>query len=52
VSFVTELEAFFASIRDDREPPVGGRDGLMSVLVALAAAQSMAENRPVKVESS
>jgi len=52
VSFVTELEAFFASIRDDREPPVGGRDGLMSVLVALAAAQSMAENRPVKVEIS
>jgi myo-inositol 2-dehydrogenase/D-chiro-inositol 1-dehydrogenase len=52
VSFVAELEAFFASIRDDHEPPVGGRDGLMSVLVALAAAQSMAENRPVKVESS
>jgi myo-inositol 2-dehydrogenase/D-chiro-inositol 1-dehydrogenase len=52
VSFVAELEAFFASIRDDREPPVGGRDGLMSVLVALAAAQSMAENRPVKVEIS
>ncbi len=52
VSFVAELEAFFASIRDDREPPVGGRDGLMSVLVALAAAQSMAENRPVKVETS
>lgn len=51
-SFVAELEAFFACIRDDREPPVGGRDGLMSVLVALAAAQSMAENRPVKVESA
>ena len=52
VSFVAEVEAFFASIREDREPPVGGRDGLMSVLVALAAAQSMAENRPVKVETS
>jgi myo-inositol 2-dehydrogenase/D-chiro-inositol 1-dehydrogenase len=51
-SFVAELEAFFASVRDDREPPVGGRDGLMSVLVGLAAAQSMAENRPVKVEAS
>jgi myo-inositol 2-dehydrogenase/D-chiro-inositol 1-dehydrogenase len=51
-SFVAELEAFFGSVRDDREPPVGGRDGLMSVLVGLAAAQSMAENRPVKVEAS
>ena len=35
-----------------RDPPVGGRDGLMSVLVGLAAARSMAENRPVKVEAS
>lgn len=52
VSFVAELEAFVASIRDDREPPVGGRDGLMSVLVGRAAARSMAENRPVKVEAS
>ena len=51
-SFVAELEAFFACIRDDLEPPVGGRDGLMSVLVGLAAAKSMAENRPVKVEAS
>ena len=50
-SFVAELEAFFASIRDDRNPQVGGRDGLMSVLVGLAAARSMAENRPVKVEA-
>lgn len=52
VSFVAELEAFFASIREDRDPPVGGRDGLMSVLIGLAAARSMAENRPVKVETS
>jgi len=50
-SFVAELEAFFASVRDDRDPPVGGRDGLMSVLIGLAAAQSMAENRPVRVEA-
>jgi myo-inositol 2-dehydrogenase/D-chiro-inositol 1-dehydrogenase len=52
VSFMAELEAFFACIRDDREPPVGGRDGLMSVLVGLAAAKSMAENRPVKVDAA
>ena len=51
-SFRAEMEAFFACIREDREPPVGGRDGLMSVLVGLAAAKSMVENRPVKVESA
>jgi len=50
-SFEIELKEFVACIRDDREPAVAGRDGLMSVLVGLAAARSMAENRPVKVES-
>jgi len=52
VSFEAELEAFITSIRKGGEPPVGGRDGLMSVLVGLAAARSMAENRPMKVEAS
>jgi len=50
-SFVAELEAFFACVRDDTDPPVGGRDGLMSVLVGLAAARSLAENRPIRVEA-
>lgn len=49
VSFRAELESFLTSVREDTEPAVGGRDGLMSVLVGLAAAQSLAENRPVKV---
>jgi len=49
-SFLAELEAFFAAIRDDRQPPVGGRDGLMSVLVGIAANTSLIENRPVTVE--
>jgi len=49
-SFVIELEAFFASIRGDREPPAGGNDGLMALLVVLAAKQSLIENRPVRVE--
>jgi len=50
-SFVAEMEAFFDSIRNDRQPPVGGRDGLMSVLIGRAAARSMAEHRPVAVEA-
>jgi len=49
-SFVIELEAFFSSIREDKPPPVGGADGLMALLVALAAKQSLLENRPVRVE--
>jgi len=50
VSFVAELESFLASIRDDRQPSVGGKDGLMSVLIGLAASRSLAENRPIRVE--
>ncbi len=49
-SFVIELEAFIASIREDTEPPVGGHDGLMDLLVCLAASKSLLENRPVRVE--
>jgi len=49
-SFVIELEAFFSSIRDDKEPPAGGKDGLMALVVGLAAKQSLVEGRPVRVE--
>ncbi|HSL19316.1 MAG TPA: inositol 2-dehydrogenase [Methylomirabilota bacterium] len=49
-SFLAEMAAFFDCIRDDREPPVGGLDGLMSVLVGQAAARSIVERRPVPVE--
>jgi len=48
-SFVAELESFFTSIRNDEPTPVGGTDGLMSVLIGLAASRSMAENRPIEV---
>jgi len=48
-SFVAELESFFTSIRDDHQPAASGTDGLMSVLIGLAASRSLAENRPVRV---
>jgi len=51
-SFVSELETFFACVRDDKAPPVDGRDGLMSVVAGLAATRSRAVNRPVVVESA
>jgi myo-inositol 2-dehydrogenase/D-chiro-inositol 1-dehydrogenase len=50
-SFVSELETFFACVREDKPPPVDGRDGLMSVVAGLAATRSRAVNRPVVVES-
>lgn len=49
-SFVAELEEFFNCIVNDRQPSVSGKDGLNSVLVALAAQKSCAEKRPVSLE--
>ena len=49
-SFLAELGAFFDCIREDREPPVTGRDGLVPLLIGVAATRSMRENRPVRVE--
>ena len=49
-SFVAEVEAFLASIHEDRQPPVTGQDGLIPLLIGAAATRSMRENRPVRVE--
>jgi myo-inositol 2-dehydrogenase/D-chiro-inositol 1-dehydrogenase len=51
-SYVAEIESFMTSIREDTEPPVGGSDGLIPVLIGLAATRSMNENRPVRVEAT
>ncbi len=48
-SFVAELDAFFAAIRDELQPPVTGRDGLIPLLIGDAARRSMRENRPIRV---
>jgi len=39
-SFVTELKSFFDAIIYEKEPPVSGMDGLMAVVVGLAAKES------------
>jgi myo-inositol 2-dehydrogenase/D-chiro-inositol 1-dehydrogenase len=49
--YVAEIEAFFACVRDDRDPPVGARDGLISLLIGMAATASLRDNRPVRVEA-
>jgi myo-inositol 2-dehydrogenase/D-chiro-inositol 1-dehydrogenase len=48
-SYLKEMEAFIDCIRNDQPPGVSGRDGLLSVIIGMAAKQSCQENRPVKL---
>lgn len=48
-SYIAELKAFYDCIVNDSPAPVSGKDGLLSVVVGLAAQQSLRENRPVKI---
>jgi len=49
-AYVNELEAFATCIREDRESPVDGVDGLIPLLIGIAATSSVRENRPIRVE--
>ena len=49
-SFVAELSAFVDAILRDAPVPVSGKDGRIPVVMALAAAQSHREHRPVKLD--
>lgn len=49
-SFIAEMKAFIAAIRQGTEVPVTVDDALSPVVLALAAKKSMAERRPVRVE--
>ncbi len=49
-SYTYEMEAFINALAEDKELPVSGNDGLMSIAVGLAAKKSVAENRPVKLD--
>jgi myo-inositol 2-dehydrogenase / D-chiro-inositol 1-dehydrogenase len=48
-AFKDEMGSFLKCLIDDLAPSVTGHDGLMPVLIALAANQSMKENRPVSL---
>jgi len=48
-SYLKEMEAFVDAVRNQRPAPVNGNDGLMAVVIGLAAAKSARENRPVKL---
>jgi myo-inositol 2-dehydrogenase/D-chiro-inositol 1-dehydrogenase len=48
-AYVTEVREFIECVRDDKTPPVTGRDGRLAVVMAHAAIKSWKENRPVKL---
>lgn len=48
-SFANELRQFIACIIEDKPSPVGGVDGRIPVVMALAARKSYDEGRPVKI---
>jgi myo-inositol 2-dehydrogenase/D-chiro-inositol 1-dehydrogenase len=43
------MKAFLEAIRDGKDVPVGGTDGLYSVLIAEAALESLKSGKSVKV---
>ncbi|HTY35780.1 MAG TPA: Gfo/Idh/MocA family oxidoreductase, partial [Bacteroidota bacterium] len=48
-AYASEIREFCLSVAEDKPMSVGGRDGLMSVAIGLAAKKSLAEHRPVKL---
>jgi myo-inositol 2-dehydrogenase/D-chiro-inositol 1-dehydrogenase len=48
-SYFGEMRAFVDALRSSQPVPVTGRDGLAAVVIGLAAAKSVRENRPVKL---
>jgi myo-inositol 2-dehydrogenase/D-chiro-inositol 1-dehydrogenase len=48
-AFTVEMKAFLEAIRDGKDVPVGGTDGLYSVLIAEAALESLKSGKSVKV---
>ena len=48
-AFVTEVKAFVDAVLNGKDVPVGGKDGLEPVRIAIAAKKSLDEGRPVKL---
>ncbi len=51
-SYIQEMREFIDAVKSDKMPSVGGIDGRLSVLMAMAAKKSLEENMPVKVGST
>ena len=48
-AFVSEMQAFVDAIREDKPTLVSGKDGLIPVLIAMAAKESLKTGNPVQV---
>lgn len=48
-AYASEIKEFCNAVADNKTINVGGKDGLYSVAIGLAAKKSLAEKRPVKV---
>jgi len=48
-AYLREMAAFVACVRDGKNPPVGGLDGRVPVVMGKAAKLSAEQNRPVKL---
>lgn len=49
-SYLLEMQAFINGLINETEMPVGGGDGIKSIVIANAAYESLKENRPIKIE--
>lgn len=49
-SYLQEINSFVKCIMEGADVPVGGKDGLLSVVAGLAAKKSIIENRPIKLK--
>ena len=49
-AYVAEMREFVQCVLEDKEPSVGGQDGLWAARLGLAAKRSVAEKRPVRLE--
>ena len=49
-AYANEMKAFCKALSTNSKLPVTGKDGLISVAIALAAKKSYLENRPVKMD--
>jgi myo-inositol 2-dehydrogenase/D-chiro-inositol 1-dehydrogenase len=48
-AYANEIKEFSTAILEDKEISVGGNDGLLAVIIGLAAKKSVQEKRPVKI---
>ena len=51
IAFVAEMQAFVNAVRNDEPTKVSGKDGLVTVLIAMAAKESLKTGKPVQVVS-